>query len=112
MILEQAADKQEYSESGRKEKEEKGEKGREVDVCVCVRLWLRAERAVLSRVTHLRGNGQASQGIPIQNVSASIVNNDVRLELVQGSFHVGVHLLQVLTVLCAPLQLHFAFYGT
>lgn len=114
MLSEQAPEKEKYSESGRAKKEGKGGKGREMCVCVCVFVPGQGPslQPELPRVTHLGGNGQASQGIPIQNVSASIVNNDVRLEFIQGSLHVGVHLLQVLGVLCAPLQLHFAFYGT
>lgn len=102
MVLEQAPEEQKYSESGegRRTRRVKG-KG---DVCLTGQC--------CCRLTHLGGNGQASQGVPVQNVSASIVNHDVRLEFIQGSLHVGLHLLQVLAVLCAPLQLHLAFYGT
>lgn len=90
-----------------------GWKGRGDDVSVLRAVSLPAAWGGCAlQVTHLGGNGQASQGIPIQNVSASIVNHDVRLEFIQSSLHMGVHLLQVLAVLCAPLQLHFAFYGT
>lgn len=63
------------------------------------------------RQPYLWGYGQASQWISIQDVCACIVDDYVRSDLIQGSLAVQLHLLEILRVLCAPVQLHFSLNG-
>lgn len=63
------------------------------------------------REQHLRRDGQPSQRVAVQHVRPGVVDDDVGPDLVQCPLRVELHLLEVLGVLGAPVQLHLPLYG-
>lgn len=61
---------------------------------------------------HLWWYGESSEGVAIQDVCPCVVNDNVRSDLVQGPLRVELHLLKILWVFSAPVQLHLPLYGS
>lgn len=56
--------------------------------------------------TYRWADGQPPEAVPLQNIRARVVHHDVRQVLLEGPPDIPLHLLQILLIFCAPLQLH------
>lgn len=56
--------------------------------------------------THLWTDGQPAEAVALEDVRARVVHHHVGAVLLQSFLQVPLHLLQVLVILRAPLQLH------
>lgn len=56
--------------------------------------------------TYRWADGQPAKAVSLQDVCAGVVHHHIRQVLLEGPPHIPLHLLQILLIFCAPLQLH------